>query len=90
MLQKNPSRAANQAPLRQYLGEPMERVSVDILGPLTENGNRYIFVICDCFSKWIEAFAIPDQESPTITRILVDQFICRYGTPLQLHSDQGR
>lgn len=88
---KKPSRAANQAPLRQYLvGEPMERVSVDILGPLTENGNRYILVICDCFSKWIDAFVIPDQASPTITRILVDEFICRYGTPLQLHSDQGR
>ena len=70
----------------------MERIAVDILGPLplTERGNRYILVLCDCFTKWTEAFAIPDQESSTITKTIVNEFICRFGTPLQIHSDQGR
>lgn len=62
---RNPSKASDKAPLHQYLeGEPMERIAIDILGPipLTEKGNKYDIVICDCFSKWTEAFAIPDQE----------------------------
>ena len=55
-----------RAPLGQYLvGETMERVAVDILGPqpLTQQGNRYMLVLCDCFSKWTEAYDILDQES---------------------------
>lgn len=82
---RKPSKASNKAPLHQYLvGEPMERIAIDILGPLplTEKGNKYIIVICDCFSKWTEAFAIPDQESSTIAKIIVNEFICRFGTPL--------
>ena len=41
----------------------MERVAVDILGPLpvTERGNRYILVLTDCFTKWTEVYAIPDH-----------------------------
>jgi len=83
----------NRAPLGQYLvGEPMEREAVDILGPLsiTERGNRYILVLADCFTKWTEAYAIPDQESLTITRAIVNEFISRFGVPLPLHSDQAR
>lgn len=90
---RKPSKASNKAPLHQYLvGEPMERIAIDILGPLplTEKSNTYIIVIGDCFSKWTVAFAIPDQESSTIVKVLVNKFICRFGTPLQLHSDQRR
>jgi hypothetical protein len=70
----------------------MERVAVDIFGPLpvTELGNHYILVLADCFTKWTEASAIPDQESLTITQAIVNEFISRFGVPLQLHSDQGR
>jgi hypothetical protein len=57
--------------------------------PKTRKGNQYILTICDCFTKWIEAFAMKDQESITIMEVLVDQFVCRFGTPMQLHSDQG-
>ena len=88
-----PEKQSNKALLGQYLvDEPMERVAVDILGPLplTERGNRYILVLCDCFTKWTEAYPIPDQESLTIARTIVNEFISRFGTPLQIHSDQGK
>ena len=81
---RKPSKQSNKAPLGQYLvGEPMERVAVDILGPLplTERGNRYILVLCDCFTKWTDAYSIPDQESLTIARTIVNEFISRFGTP---------
>ena len=52
--------------------------------------HSYILVISDHFTKWTEAIAIPNQESTTICKAFVDNFITKYGTPLQIHSDQGR
>ncbi|KAF7644240.1 hypothetical protein LDENG_00225380 [Lucifuga dentata] len=45
----------------------MERVGVDILGPFptTDSGNRYILVVMDYFTKWPEAYVIPDQSAST-------------------------
>jgi hypothetical protein len=69
----------------------MEWVAVDILGPLpvTAKGNKYILVIVDHFTKWTESVALPNQTAENVARAFVDEFVCRFGTPLQLHSDQG-
>ena len=29
-------------------------------------------------------------EAVTVTELLIQEFICRYGMPRQVHSDQGR
>lgn len=87
------SRKKNRAPLGTYLvGEPMERVAIDILGPLplSKSGKRYILVMADCFTKWTESVAIPNQEAKTVAEAFVNHFVCRFGVPLQLHSDQGK
>ena len=70
---------------------PLQRVAMDIMGPLprTNRGNLYIVVITDYFTKWVEAFAIPDMTARTIASALIDGFICRYGVPLSIHTDQG-
>lgn len=89
---KNPSRAA-RGKLGQYLvGEPLERVAIDILGPLprTEKGNKYIVIISDYFTRWIEAYPVKNQEAITIAKVFMEEFISRYGVPLQVHTDQGR
>lgn len=90
---RKPSKASNKAPLGcRIVGGPMEKVCMDILGPLatSDKGNKYVLVICDEFTKWTEAYALPNQEAVTIARVFVDEFICRFGAPLQVHSDQGR
>eukprot|EP00731_Ephydatia_muelleri_P036502 Em0266g5a len=71
---------------------PLQRVAMDILGPLpeTEKGNKYILVIGDYFTKWKEAYPLPNMEAMTVARHLVSEFMCRFGVPEQLHSDQGR
>ena len=73
------------------VGAPMERIAMDILGPfpVTENGNKYILVICDYFTKWVEAIPIPNQEASTVAESGVNKFICVFGVPLQIHTDQG-
>ena len=42
------------------------------------------------FSKWIEAYRIPDFSAATLADKIVKEFFSRLGTPLELHSDQGR
>ena len=71
---------------------PLQRVAMDILGPLpeTEQGNKYILVIGDYFTKWKEAYPLPNMEAMTVARRLVSEFMCHFGVPEQLHSDQGR
>ena len=56
----------SQFPMQQYLvSAPLERITIDIMGPLPESrsGNRYILVVGDYFSKWIDAWAMPDMET---------------------------
>ena len=82
-----------KAPMAQYnTGSPMERIAIDVLGPLpiTETGNKYILIVADYFTKWVEAYPMPNQEATTVAELLVKQFICRFGVPLLIHSDQGR
>jgi hypothetical protein len=70
----------------------MEQVAADILGPLpfSENGNKYILIAMDYFTKWPEAYVLPNQEAETVAKVLVVQFVSHFGTPVELHSDQGR
>ena len=82
-----------RAPLGEYTsGSPMDRVAMDIMGPFptSSKGNRYVLVIGDTFTKWIEAYAIPDQTANTVVEVVVKEFIARFGTPLEIHTDQGK
>lgn len=82
-----------QAPMQVYnVGAPLERIAIDVLGPLpeTQQGNRYILVVMDYFSKWVETHAMPEQSAATVAHLLVTEVICRFGVPLQIHTDQGR
>ena len=73
-------------------GYPLQLVAIDILGPLPESktGNSYILVAGDYFTRWMEAYPIPNQEAITVANKLVDEMFCRFSPPEQLHSDQGR
>ena len=70
---------------------PFEKISWDIMGPLptTESGNKYILVVTDLFTKWVEAFPLRETSSSTLAMVLVDEVISRFGVPNVLHSDQG-
>ena len=84
---------SKRAPLQTLqAGYPLQIVAVDILGPLpvTAQGNKYVLVACDCFTRWVEVYAIQNQEALTVAKTLVDEMFCRFSPPEQLHSDQGR
>ena len=61
------------------------------MGPLpaTTRGHKYILVVTDLFSKWVEAFPLVTTDSITLSKVLVEEVVCHYGVPQYLHSDQG-
>ena len=62
------------------------------MGPIstTDSSKKYILVVGDYFTKWKEAFAVPNQEAKTISKKVVKEVISRYGAPEKIHSDQGQ
>ena len=73
------------------VGYPLERVCIDIVGPFpqSDHDNRYALVVTDCFTKYVEIYAMPNQEAATVSKVLVCEFFTRFGVPEYLHSDQG-
>ena len=64
-----PKCAGRKTPSREVsTGYPMQIVAVDIVGPISpgETTNRYILVASDYFTKWVDAYAIPNQEAVTV------------------------
>ena len=74
------------------VGDRLERVAMDILevGIESRKGNRYVLVVTDCFTRWTEAYAIPDHTALTVADVFVTEFVCRWGPPLKIHTDRGR
>lgn len=65
---------------------------MDILGsfPITEAGNHFVLVAMDYFTKWPEAYEVPDQSASMTAQRLVDEMFAWFGVPDELHSDRGR
>ena len=82
-----------RAPLKPIMTSyPLQLVAMDIVGPFPESptGNSYILVIADYFTRYTEAYAIPNQEATTVANKLVEEFFLQFSPAEQLHSDQGR
>jgi hypothetical protein len=84
-----PQKAAGLQPIAS--GMPWERLSIDLTGPhpRSKRGSVFICTCTDHWSKWSEAFAIPNKEAVTVARVLTEQVFCRMGVPLSILSDQG-
>ena len=74
------------------VGAPWERVGMDLTGkhPRSRRGSYYILTYLDHFTKFAEAYPIPNKEAETICRVLVEEIFPRFGVPIQLLRDQGR
>ena len=71
-------------------GAPWDTLALDYLGPfpVTPRGNRYILVMTDTFTKYVEVLAVLNQQAEDCARRIVNDFVSRWGTPFRIHSDQ--
>ena len=65
-------------------------IGLDKTGPLkvTVNGNKYIVLAIDYFTKFCIAKAIPDFTALTTARFVYEDIICKMGMPKSIISDK--
>ena len=70
--------------------EPFTRITVDMFGPLNriKAGNKYILVLMDYATKWLEAFVLRTITAETIVNCLIE-VTARIGVPQELLTDSG-
>nr|GFA83859.1 reverse transcriptase domain-containing protein [Tanacetum cinerariifolium] len=62
---------------------------IDFMGPFpSSKGNKYILVAVDYLSKWVEAKALPTNDTRVIVKFLKSLFY-RFVTPKAIISDRG-
>ena len=54
--------------------------------PLADN-HKYIIVVVDYFTKWVEAMPTFNYKDDTVARFFFNHVITRFGVPQQLVSD---
>jgi transposase InsO family protein len=68
-------------------------VGMDFFGPLptSKNGHKYVFVLQDLYSRWVEVYPLTPEEfnSVGMAHKLVDNYCTQHGAPAMLLSDRG-
>ena len=44
-----------------------------------EGTDRYVLVMVDCFTRWTEAFPLPDKTAQSVADAFFIQVVCRFG-----------
>ena len=57
---------------------------------MSKGGYENVLVITDHYTHFAQALPTKNQTARTTAKALFDSFICHYGFPSRLHSDQGR
>ena len=73
-------------------GTAFDKVAMDIVGPLpiTRNSFEYILTIQDQLSKFCTAVPLTNTLSSTIADAFIKRFICIFGAPKIVLTDQGK
>ncbi|GFY00106.1 retrovirus-related Pol polyprotein from transposon 412 [Trichonephila clavipes] len=68
-----------------------ETSSIDLFGPLPESpsGQKWIIVVEDCCTRWVELFDLPQAPARECATTLMEEVILRFGLPRRLISDHG-
>ena len=76
----------------QLATRPNQILACDFCGPIkptSPQGNKYIMVITDKFSKFVRLAALPNLKAETAAQCLMEQHVFNEGPPLALVSDKG-
>ncbi|GFV13977.1 insulin receptor [Trichonephila clavipes] len=68
-----------------------ESIAIDLFGPLPETteGMKWIFIVEDYTTKWVELFPLKQATAKECAMTLLNEVFLRYGVPRRLISDNG-
>ncbi len=49
--------------------------------------NKFILTMIDYFSKWVEAYALPNHKAETDADCIVNRWIAHHGIPIRIHNE---
>lgn len=66
-------------------------ISIDIIGelPSSQNNSKYIFVVIDCFSRYVWAEAMSKCTAASVVKYLCESVFPNNGCPKTIISDNG-
>ncbi|XP_010513419.1 PREDICTED: uncharacterized protein LOC104789418 [Camelina sativa] len=69
---------------------PFMRWAMDAIGPLpASKSKKYVLVLTDYFTKWVEAEYFTRIQSLDVTNFIWKNIICRHGLPYEIVTDNG-
>ncbi|GFU69557.1 hypothetical protein TNCV_1351171 [Trichonephila clavipes] len=89
----NSYKPSNEKPSRllctPVYSQRFETISIDLFGSLPESpsGKKWIFIVEDCCTRWVELFALPQATARECATTLMEEVILRYGLPRRLIND---
>lgn len=68
-----------------------ETIAIDLFGPLPESasGKRWVFIIEDTCTRWVELFALERATAKECAQVLISEVFLRYGFCRRVISDNG-
>jgi hypothetical protein len=70
---------------------PNQCIHADLFGPLkiSDKGKKFILCMKDAFTKYIELVPLTNKEADTVAEAIFNKWLCHFGMPLDLITDQG-
>ena len=86
-----PCKKQKRQPVKFFATARFKIVHLDFVGPFkpSSKGNNYLFTMMDRYSRWIEAIPMRDPTALTCAQVFVSSWVCRYGIPEAIITDQG-
>ena len=72
-------------------GRAFDKIALDIVGPLptTREGNTYILTMQDLLTKYFVGVPLKQSTSIKVADAFIKKFICQFGAPRAILTDQG-
>ena len=86
----NSRSCSNPFPTHQARGSlPGTDWQLDFTHMPTVRCAKYLLVLVDTFSRWVEAFPTTNKRAQTVSDLLLQKIIPRFGVPASLQSENG-